>query len=265
MVNSEYFCTQVLKKCTGTNYPAINSQDLAEVNCACPKSDREQSRIAEILMQWDKAIELQEKLIEAKQKLKKYYLKKMFPKKGSNIPEIRFPGFAASWKQRKLNELVDYVPSALSTKDVDPKGCYDLFDANGIIGKTNKSVMQQEYITIIKDGAGVGRVRILPAQTTFIGTMGAMTKKHSDLRFVFALLSMTDLNKKYSGSTIPHIYFKDYGKELYCVPDMREQISIANCFSAFDNIITLHQKKREKLVAQRKILQQYLLTGIVRV
>lgn len=243
----------------------IQKDRLEKLHIAFPKSTQEQARIAEILMQWDKAIELQGKLVEAYQKLKKYCLNKMFPKKGSNVPEIRFPGFTAPWEQRKLNELVDYVPSALSAKDVDPKGCYDLFDANGIIGKTNKAVMQQEYITIIKDGAGVGRVRILPAQTTFIGTMGAMTKKHSDLRFVFALLSMTDLNKKYSGSTIPHIYFKDYGKELYCVPDMREQISIANCFSAFDNIITLHQKKREKLMAQRKVLQQYLLTGIVRV
>lgn len=255
----------VAKMCARSGQPGINAEEYATYSCIIPKSTQEQARIAEILMQWDKAIELQGKLVEAYQKLKKYCLNKMFPKKGSNVPEIRFPGFTAPWEQRKLNELVDYVPSALSAKDVDPKGCYDLFDANGIIGKTNKAVMQQEYITIIKDGAGVGRVRILPAQTTFIGTMGAMTKKHSDLRFVFALLSMTDLNKKYSGSTIPHIYFKDYGKELYCVPDMREQISIANCFSAFDNIITLHQKKREKLVAQRKILQQYLLTGIVRV
>lgn len=255
----------VAKMCARSGQPGINAEEYATYSCIIPKSTQEQARIAEILMQWDKAIELQGKLVEAYQKLKKYCLNKMFPKKGSNVPEIRFPGFTAPWEQRKLNELVDYVPSALSAKDVDPKGCYDLFDANGIIGKTNKAVMQQEYITIIKDGAGVGRVRILPAQTTFIGTMGAMTKKHSDLRFVFALLSMTDLNKKYSGSTIPHIYFKDYGKELYCVPDMREQISIANCFSAFDNIITLHQKKREKLMAQRKVLQQYLLTGIVRV
>ena len=265
MVNSEYFCTQVLKKCTGTNYPAINSQDLAEVNCAYPKSDREQSRIAEVLMQWDKAIELQEKLIEAKQKSKKYYLNKMFPKKGSNIPEIRFPGFTTPWEQCKLNELVDYVPSALSTKDVDPKGCYDLFDANGIIGKTNKSVMQQEYITIIKDGAGVGRVRILPAQTTFIGTMGALTKKYSDLRFVFELLSMVDLNKKYSGSTIPHIYFKDYGQEKYYIPTHCEQDKIADFLSSIDNLIALYQQKRDKLLKQRKAMQQYLLTGIVRV
>lgn len=119
MVNSEYFCTQVLKKCTGTNYPAINSQDLAEVNCAYPKDEQEQSRIAEILMQWDKAIELQEKLIEAYQKSKKYYLNKMFPKKGSNIPEIRFPGFTAPWEQRKVNSICEktYGGGTPSTSD----------------------------------------------------------------------------------------------------------------------------------------------------
>ena len=255
----------VAKMCARSGQPGINAEEYATYSFIIPKSAQKQSRIAEILMQWDKAIELQEKLIEAYQKSKKYYLKKMFPKKGSNIPEIRFPGFTAPWEQRKLNELVDYVPSALSAKDVDPNGCYDLFDANGIIGKTNKFVMQQEYITIIKDGAGVGRVRILPAQTTFIGTMGAMTKKYSDLRFVFALLSMADLNKKYSGSTIPHIYFKDYGQGKYYIPTHCEQDKIADFLFSIDNLITLHQQKRDKLLKQRKAMQQYLLTGIVRV
>lgn len=261
----EILLNHLLKKSNGSTFLELSKSELDKSECVIPQLKQEQSRIAEILMQWDKAIELQEKLIEAYQKSKKYYLKKMFPKKGSNIPEIRFPGFTAPWEQRKLNELVDYVPSALSTKDVDPNGCYDLFDANGIIGKTNKSVMQQEYITIIKDGAGVGRVRILPAQTTFIGTMGALTKKYSDLRFVFELLSMVDLNKKYSGSTIPHIYFKDYGQEKYYIPTHCEQDKIADFLSSIDNLIALHQQKRDKLLKQRKAMQQYLLTGIVRV
>ena len=94
----------VAKMCARSGQPGINAEEYATYSFIIPKSAQEQSRIAEILMQWDKAIELQEKLIEAYQKLKKYYLKKMFPKKGSNIPEIRFPG---SWEQRKLGEEVE--------------------------------------------------------------------------------------------------------------------------------------------------------------
>ena len=148
------------------------------------------------------------------------------------------------WEQRKLSEIVSYTASALSAKDVSDSGCYDLYDANSVIGKTNDGVMDHEYITIIKDGAGVGRVRILPAKTAFIGTMGAMTAKNSSLSFVYAMLCSTDLSKRFSGSTIPHIYFKDYGQEQYCVPELCEQDKIAAVFSDIDNLITLHQCKR---------------------
>lgn len=65
----------------------------------------EQKKIAEILQTQDKLIELQQKKIEELKKLKKVYLSKMFPKKGCNIPEIRFPGFTDPWEQRKLGEV----------------------------------------------------------------------------------------------------------------------------------------------------------------
>ena len=167
--------------------------------------------------------------------------------KNSMKPQIRFKGFTDAWEQRKLSEIVSYTASALSAKDVSDSGCYDLYDANSVIGKTNDGVMDHEYITIIKDGAGVGRVRILPAKTAFIGTMGAMTAKNSSLSFVYAMLCSTDLSKRFSGSTIPHIYFKDYGQEQYCVPELCEQDKIAAVFSDIDNLITLHQRQVEKL------------------
>ncbi|WP_443711953.1 restriction endonuclease subunit S, partial [Ruminococcus bicirculans (ex Wegman et al. 2014)] len=62
----------------------------------------EQQKIAEILSTQDKLIELQEKKIEQLKELKKAYLQKMFPKKGSKYPELRFKGFTDPWEQRKL-------------------------------------------------------------------------------------------------------------------------------------------------------------------
>ena len=146
-----------------------------------------------------------------------------------------------------MKDLVTYTASALSAKDVEAFGIYDLYDANTVIGKTNKGIMTETYITIIKDGAGVGRVRILPANTAFIGTMGALTAINCDLNFIFEVLCCNDLSKKFSGSTIPHIYFKDYGEEEYSVPSYIEQNRIANLYIALDNLITLHQRKLDKL------------------
>ena len=65
----------------------------------------EQEKIAEILQTQDKVIELQQKKIEELKRLKKAYLSKMFPKKGCNVPEIRFPGFTDPWEQRKLGDI----------------------------------------------------------------------------------------------------------------------------------------------------------------
>lgn len=68
----------------------------------------EQQKIAEILSTQDKLIELQEKKIEQLKELKKAYLQKMFPKKGSKYPELRFKGFTDPWEQRKLSDCAEF-------------------------------------------------------------------------------------------------------------------------------------------------------------
>mgnify|MGYP000789945420 FL=1 len=149
-----------------------------------------------------------------------------------------------SWEQRKLNEIVSYASSSLSAKDAADDGKWNLYDANHLIGKTNLFFVRDDYITIIKDGAGVGRVRLLPKKSAFIGTMGALLPLNSDLLFDYALLTKADLSRKFSGSTIPHIYFKDYGNETYRTPLLLEQQKIGSLFERLDSLITLHQRKQ---------------------
>ena len=295
MVNSEYFCTQVLKKCTGTNYPAINSQDLAEVNCAYPKSDREQSRIAEILMQWDKAIELHEKLIEAYQKLKKYYLKKMFPKKGSNIPEIRFPGFTAPWEQRKLGDVVSRFATGLNPRDnftlnSGGKNYYVTiknFTHGNLVLDDNCDKIDDEALALIQARSdlrigdilfsSIGRVGdcflienrpinwninesvfVLRPVKDAVDPLYLMHTIHSE-RVLSVILSCV------TGSTFKSIKMAQLKETNIPYPNIVEQKQIGKFITAIDNLITLHQQKRDKLLKQRKAMQQYLLTGIVRV
>ena len=224
----------------------ISFQDYASISILLPEK-AEQDKITRVFRNLDNLITLHQRKYEKFVNIKKALLEKMFPQGDEKVPRIRFKGFTDAWEQRKLNEMVSYTASALSAKDVTDVGCYDLYDANSVIGKTNKGIMDHEYITIIKDGAGVGRVRILPAKTACIGTMGAMTARSSNLAFVYMLLCATDLSKRFSGSTIPHIYFKDYGQELYCIPKLCEQDKIATFLSNLDNLITLHQRQVEKL------------------
>ena len=163
-----------------------------------------------------------------------------------------------SWEQCKLNKLAEYNSSPLTVNDIDDKGDYDLYDANILIGKTNKSPLADDYISIIKDGAGVGRVRKLPKNTCVLGTMGAITPHNCDYNFLFLLLEKTDFTKLTSGGTIPHIYFKQYGESVYSVPLLAEQIKIGKYFSNLDNLITLHQRKCDEL----KELKRYMLQNM---
>ena len=122
-------------------------------------------------------------------------------------------------------------------------GEYELFDANDSIGRTDKHVIRKEYISIIKDGAGVGRIRKLPKNTAILGTMGAIKADHCEYDFLFSLLEKANLGASFSGSTIPHIYFKDYGENNYFIPSALEQRTIGKYFSKIETLIALHQRE----------------------
>ena len=289
MVNSEYFCTQVLKKCTGTNYPAINSQDLAEVNCVYPKDEQEQSRIAEILMQWDKAIELQEKLIEAHQKSKKYYLNKMFPKKGSNVPEIRFPGFTAPWEQCKLGEVAIFRRGSfpqpygkIEWYDGEESQPFvqvaDVTDAMNLVDDTKQkisklaqpmSVFAEKGSVLVTLQGSIGRVAITQYGAFVDRTVLIFEKYKTEINNLFWAYvikqKFIEEARKAPGGTIKTITKEALSDFDLLLPNYNEQQQIGSFFEQLDNLITLHQQKRDKLLKQRKAMQQYLLTGIVRV
>lgn len=95
-------------------------ESFAPIPCVLPPA-REQKKIAEILTTQDKVIELEQQKIEEIIKVKRFFLEKMFPKKGEAVPEIRFKGFTGPWEQRKLGELPEktYGGGTPSTTNVD--------------------------------------------------------------------------------------------------------------------------------------------------
>lgn len=222
----------------------------------------EQEKIGAFFEYFDNTITLHQRKLKKMKTLKESMLQKMFPRDDSNIPEVRLKGFVGTWELRRLNTFVHYSSSNLTVKDSMKKGYYDLYDANSIIGKTNHTPMIENYITIIKDGAGVGRIRMLPKNTMFIGTMGALTAWDSDLNFVFTLLTANNLGNMFSGSTIPHIYFKDYGENIYFIPHYDEQRAIGNYFKKLNSLIELENSYINKLLL---IKQAFLDKMFVRV
>lgn len=211
---------QMIRLIKGTTVRHIHNSDIQNIDITLPNYKIEQFKIASYFKVIDNIITLHRcKCI--------IYRKNM----------------VNAWEQRKLNEICNYKSSSLTVADRTEQGKFPLYDANGQIGMVDSFYMQEDYITVIKDGAGVGRIRRLPKNTAFIGTMGALTSKNSELNFLYYLLEKKDLSKQYTGSTIPHIYFKDYGRNDVLVSDIKEQQKIGLYFDQLDHLITLHQWK----------------------
>ncbi|WFQ92151.1 hypothetical protein MFERI14815_00768 [Mycoplasma feriruminatoris] len=210
---------------------------------------KEKAKIASLFSNLDSLITLHQRKYLALKNFKNTLLEKMFCDEKSKFPRIRFKGFTNAWEQEKLGKLVFYKTSSIILNNLNNNGKYCVYDANGIAGKIDIEPVSEEYISIIKDGAGAGRVRLLPKNTHILSTMGAILPLNTtDIKFVYFLLSKNShLMKEASGSTIPHIYFKNYSQNIYIVPCNKEQYKISSLFSNLDSLITLHQRKLELL------------------
>lgn len=84
----------------------LNAETLMSIEFRLPCL-QEQYRIGEYLSQLDNLITLHQRKLEKLMNVKKSMLEKMFPKQGSTVPEIRFNGFTQAWEQREFSEMFD--------------------------------------------------------------------------------------------------------------------------------------------------------------
>ena len=150
------------------------------------------------------------------------------------------------WEYKKLHEVCDKSSSNIVINKLDDNnGDYPLFGASGLVRNVDFYHQDKPYIGIVKDGAGVGRVNTYPAFSSLVGTMQYIfAKDNCLLDYIKYFLIKLDLSHCVSGATIPHIYFKDYGKERIPVPSIDVQQSIV---SELDKINELIRLKKEQL------------------
>ena len=142
-----------------------------------------------------------------------------------------------------LADACSSMSSNIAQKDlVGHKGQYPIYGASGLIGFVNFYKQEQQYIAVVKDGAGIGRVFSLPPYSSVIGTMQYLLPKDSiDVNYLYYAVQFMHLEKYYTGSTIPHIYFKDYKHEPLNIPSRDKQQEISSILILVDKAIdTLH-------------------------
>ena len=146
----------------------------------------------------------------------------------------------------KLGDVCAKDSSNIAQKDLkDCFGKYPVYGAGGYIQNVDFYHQEDEYIAIVKDGAGVGRAMILPAKSSVIGTMQYIIpdKNKVDMHYLYYAIINMALGKYFSGATIPHIYFKDYQKEIFKLPDLETQKKIADNLKNIDLIIAKKNKQ----------------------
>ena len=138
-----------------------------------------------------------------------------------------------------LGEVCFKASSSIAQKDLQGiDGDYPIYGASGFIKNIDFYQQDKPYIAIVKDGAGIGRTMFLPAYSSVIGTMQYIIPKDSmDIGFLYYAIYFMNLGKYYSGATIPHIYFKDYQKELIPVFTRDKQESIVKILRSIDTLI----------------------------
>lgn len=272
--NSEEVVREIAYTCTGTGQKVLSFLDLQKMKVRVPNFD-EQKEIAAYFESLDHIITLHQRKYDKLTKVKKSMLEKMFPKNGTNVPEIRFKGFTDAWEQRKLGELAEIVGGGTPSTSVNSYWDGDIdWYAPAEIGEQIYLESSQRKIT--EEGLNKSSAKILPIGTVLftsragIGKTAILLKEGCtnqgfqsivpnkvklDSYFIF---TRSEELKRYgetvgAGSTFVEVSGKQMANmELMMPKTMLEQQQIGEYFANLDHLITLHQRKLEKLKILKK-------------
>ncbi len=258
----------------------IGVDDFFSLNITVPPL-AEQKKIAEILAAQDRVIELYQRKIDEIKKLKKICLSKMFPQKGHNAPEIRFPEFTDAWEQRKLGDIGSVAMCRRIFKHQTSESGEIPFFKIGTFGGEPDAFITRELFEefkakypypdkgdiLISASGSIGRTVEFTGGNEYFQDSNIVWLKHDKsiinpfLRHLCSVVEWAGIE----GSTIKRLYNDNILKTEVMLPSVQEQTKIAEMLDGIDSLITLHQRKLEELQKSKKALMQLLLTGIVRV
>ena len=218
----------------------------------------EQQKIAAFLTAVDTKIEQLSKKQELLGEYKKGSMQQIFSQAirfkaddGSDFPD---------WIEKKLGDVSIRGASNISANQLeDNNGGYKIYGAAGHLKNIDFYTEEDCYVAIVKDGAGVGRIMLLESKTSVLGTLAIIkAKQGNDINFLYWLIQTINFRKYVVGSTIPHIYYRDYQAENLRIPSLSEQTKIANFLSSIDNKIEQVGKQLDESKQFKKALLQQM-------
>ncbi len=168
----------------------------------------------------------------------------------------------AGYSVKRVKDICDKGSSNVAQKDLDGhNGEFPIYGASGFIKNVDFFHQDREYVGIVKDGSGIGRVAFYPPKSSLIGTLQYIfPKAEYDIRYVGYCLQSLDLASYRQGAAIPHIYFRDYGEREVLVADsITEQQRIVDILDQeFAKIDALKANAEKSLQAAKDLFQATL-------
>lgn len=268
-MNSSSYHHQLLPLMQGIKVLSLSKTNVQKTTVKYPKDKAEQQKIADCLRRIDTLITLHQRKYEKLVNIKKSMLDKMFPKNGASVPEIRFKGFTDLWEQRKISELAEKTyggGTPTTSNEAFWNGNIPWIQSSDIVDGKLMGVEPRKYITqtglnnsatqlVPKDSiaiitrVGVGKLAYMPFSYSTSQDFLSLSKLNTEPFFtVYACYKklQSELNTV-QGTSIKGITKDELLAKTISVPVYSEQKQIGSFFTQLDTLITLHQRKLEKL------------------
>ena len=227
----------------------------------------EQRKIGQFFDSLDTLITLHQRKYEKLVNIKKSMLDKMFPQNGASVPEIRFKGFTDPWEQRKFSDIT--FPAGEKNRDNLPLESYSITNEHGFIpqdekfenGGTMREADKRMYYIVFPNSFAYNPARInvgsIGYQNTgkdvIVSSLYEVFKTSDDVddRLLWHWFKSPDFQKLIfqlqEGGVRLYFYYDKLCMGTVSLPSLEEQRKIGQFFDSLDTLITLHQRKLEKL------------------
>ncbi|MBQ9207828.1 MAG: restriction endonuclease subunit S [Treponema sp.] len=290
LLNSYEINKQRYRYAQGDSIVHISSESLGKLQVALPPLP-EQQKIARILSAQDKVISLKQKLLQEKQRQKKYLMRKLLSQDCASFTLCGTTIDKRGWKKEKIQNLCtissgstpkrdnhdNFIGSIpwLTSGELKHKYISDTIEkiSEQAVSSSNLRIYEEGTVVIAIYGleaAGVrGTCSILSEKTTISQACMAFTdftKISNEYFYYWYMLNGQSIGIKYAQGTKQQNLSVDLiGNLSISIPSLPEQHAIAQVLSAADKEIELLQKSIEQEKQKKKALMQLLLTGTVRV
>ena len=261
---------------TGTQ-ANLNAEKVKNLRITIPANIDEQSRLGTLFNSIDSLITLHQRKYDKLVNTKMALLDKMFPKAGEVTPKLRFRGFTDAWEQCNWKEKVDILTNMVNPingeyNNLPHIGPGNIESFTGKLLNNVKTVGEDGLISgkfqFEKDDIIYGKINPQLGKYVYAPYKGLCSadsyvlRGKNDLKqtFLYTLLQ-TDKFYKYSVSVsmrsgMPKINRSELSAFDFIAPTKTEQDKIGTFILSIEKLITLHQRKYEKLINIKKALLQ---------